>query len=61
MELLFSAGQKDPDLEARIQETAENILRGSAEYFEAETKSLELAKNDLHFLKDLADHLKSSQ
>jgi prefoldin subunit 5 len=61
MELFFSAAQKDPDLEASIQETAENILRESAEYFESEMKSLELAKNDIHFVKALLDQLKSSQ
>ncbi|XP_023702945.1 uncharacterized protein LOC111862085 [Cryptotermes secundus] len=55
------SGQEDPDLEASIQETAENIIRGSAEYFESETKLLEIARNDLHFVKALADQLKSRQ
>jgi hypothetical protein len=61
MEPLFSAGQRDEDLEASIQEMAKNILQGSAKYFELETKSLEIAKNDLHFVKALVDQLKSSQ
>jgi hypothetical protein len=59
MKLFFSAGQKDRDLEASIQELADNILRGGPEYFEFDTKSLELAKNDLRFVKALADQLKS--
>jgi hypothetical protein len=59
MELLFSAGQKDQELEASVQELANNILRGGPEYFELDTKSLELAKNDFRFVKALADELKS--
>jgi hypothetical protein len=61
MEFLFSAGQNDQDLEANIREMADNIIRRSSEYFEMETKSFELAKNDLRFVKALADQLKSDQ
>jgi hypothetical protein len=61
MELLFSAGKEDRDLEATVQELAENILRSSVEYIEFETKSLEIAKRDLRLVKALADQLKSSQ
>jgi hypothetical protein len=57
--LLLSAHQNDPALGSSVQALAEKVISVTGpEYFTAEGKAMDTAKNNLHLVQELLEYVK---